>query len=172
MMIFDIETTGLEKESDRITCIGCYNERTNDVITFIDEDEKSIIEGFFNLLHESGALNTLYSFNGDFFDIPFLIHRALRTGAKGPEGFQFPKHKDLRKIYHGFFYNYENIKYKKGSLDFIGQEFLNMKPKSTDGEAVVKAFERGDIETVKEHCEYDVLMTYHLFKRLEEIGLV
>ena len=170
-MIFDIETTGLKKEEDRITCISCYDEELNKVTSFIDLDEKAIIEGFYKFLDEIDT-RVLYSFNGDFFDIPFLIYRALKVRAKAPEGFRMPKSIDLRKIYHGFFYNYENIKFKKGNLNDIGKEFLDMESKSTEGLEVVKAWETKNLDLIKEHCEYDVVITYELFKRLKEVGLI
>jgi hypothetical protein len=168
-MIFDIETTGLEKEKARITCISCYNEETNEITTFIDEKEKNIIENFF--IHIFGE-EVIYSFNGDLFDIPFIIYRAFKTEAKGPEGFKLPKHIDLRKIFHGFFYNYESIKYKKGSLNSIAIDFLGEKPKETNGLEVVKAWEDKNFKLIKEHCEYDVVLTYKLYKRCREIGLI
>ena len=170
-MIFDIETTGLKKEEARITCISCYDEELNKVTSFIDLDEKVIIEGFYKLLVDTKT-KVLYSFNGDFFDIPFLIYRALKIRAKAPEGFRMPKSIDLRKIYHGFFYNYENVKFKKGKLDDIGKEFLDMAPKSTDGKEVIRAWETKNLDLIQEHCEYDVVITYELFKRLKEVGLI
>jgi len=165
-MIFDIETTGLAKETERITCISYCSTIDNQVHTNMNQDEKILIEDFFI---ELNSTNEMITFNGDSFDIPFLIYRAFVTGAKGPTNFRLPKHIDLRKIAGCFFYNYE--KFAKGSLNDYAK-LLGEETKLTNGLAVVQAWKDQDLALIKEHCEYDVLLTVKLYKRCKEIGLI
>lgn len=168
MLILDIETTGLEKREHRITCISISDVNSNKVHSIINEDEKILLNDFFRILYESNE-NLLLTFNGNSFDIPFIIHRALINNIIAPRGFKFPKTIDLRQIATGFFYNYD--KYEKGSLnDWCS--LLGMESKFSNGKEVVEAWHRRDLNFIKEHCEYDVLITKELAKRCLAIGLI
>ena len=168
MIIFDIETNGLEKRSSRITCISMISINSDKIHTIMNEDEKLLLEEFFRILYTSSE-DLLLTFNGNSFDIPFIIHRALVTNTIAPKGFKFPKTIDLRQIATGFFYNYD--KYEKGTLnDWCS--LLNLECKFSNGKEVAEAWERRDLNFIKEHCEYDVLITKELAKRCLNIGLI
>jgi DNA polymerase elongation subunit (family B) len=187
--ILDIETNGLEKDINRITCISIKQVGQDHIYTIQDEDEKVLIEGLFKKLHHC---DVIFHFNGDEFDMPFIIHRALITGAKGPTDFKFPASKDIRKIAGGFFFHYN--KYIKGTLQDWGVK-LGQEQKLTNGEEVAnlwKEFEEKKAKLamkemskedflkekerifaiIKEHCEYDIRLTELIFKRCRECGLI
>jgi uncharacterized protein YprB with RNaseH-like and TPR domain len=76
MLSFDIETEGLNKYSDRISVACIYDPDRNIQKSFNflrkDEDTKKNIEDF---LKELDDAESLCSFNGARFDIPFIIQR-------------------------------------------------------------------------------------------------
>jgi len=69
----DIETTGLSRFDDDITVIGIYMVNGNDskLVQLVGRD---VTVG--NLLEAVNGVNTIYTYNGSRFDLPF-IHGAL-----------------------------------------------------------------------------------------------
>lgn len=79
-MFFDIETTGFSSSNSMIYLIGCLR-RNGDTI-FIDQffaesrhDEKELLLAFLDLLKDK---DTILSFNGIGFDIPFIAGRCAK----------------------------------------------------------------------------------------------
>lgn len=78
MLLFDIETTGLSVSRNQIYCIGCgYADSENIMIELLfcehPDEERSVLERFFCLLDSH---DTIITFNGTTFDIPFIKKRA------------------------------------------------------------------------------------------------
>ena len=71
MLSFDIETTGLNKHRDRITCACAYDPDRNisAKFTFPVDAPASEPEDFMRLLDEAPVL---CAFNGVYFDVPFI----------------------------------------------------------------------------------------------------
>lgn len=165
MKIFDIETTGLNPISDRITCISIFQE-TLQPISFYGEDEAKLLKQFFIAI--SGS-EKLYGFNIESFDIPFIIKRALINKVKFPNNWRTIKFIDLKKIVNGFWYSYE--KYVKGTLNEWAK-ILSLEEKGSSGLEVIEAYEKMDWKTIVKHCEKDVILTNALYKRILECGLL
>lgn len=163
MIVIDIETDGLNAMKDRITCISCLSVMGDVINTFCGEDEKKILEEFWSRYIDNLKIIT---FNGDGFDIPFIIKRSLINNIKMKK---IGTLVDLRKIVNGFFYSYN--KYEKGTLN-DWSNVLGFGDKDSNGEEMIKAFERNDYEFIKEHCEEDVKLTKALYKRCVECNLI
>lgn len=78
VLFFDIETTGLRKETSQVYLIGCaYLEDGCWMIRqYLAEsalDEREIMEAFCDF---AGGFHSLIHFNGDGFDIPYLEYKA------------------------------------------------------------------------------------------------
>lgn len=78
ILFFDIETTGLRKETTQVYLIGCaFLEGQEWMIRqFLSEsalDEQEIMEAFCEF---ASAFRILIHFNGDGFDIPYLAYKA------------------------------------------------------------------------------------------------
>lgn len=82
LLFFDIETTGFSGDYNTVYLIGCvyYKE---DLAHFIQwfadtkDAEPQILASFFSLLKK---YRTLVHFNGDTFDLPFLLKRCRACG--------------------------------------------------------------------------------------------
>ena len=71
----DIETTGLEPETDRVLCIGLMT-REHETVYFAEDDEAVLLEKFVNYLTSEGDEILLVFHNGYEFDLPFLSERC------------------------------------------------------------------------------------------------
>ena len=83
MLFFDIETTGLKKETTQIYLIGCgyFNEKGNFEIrqwlANSASDERAVLEEFLDFASD---YKVLVHFNGDGFDIPYVEYKAEYYG--------------------------------------------------------------------------------------------
>ncbi len=97
MIFFDIETTGFSGSCHQVYLIGCAFLRQGawQLIQWFADDmqsEKELLTAFFTLLED---FQVLVHFNGDGFDIPFLLKRCQVYGLA--YGFSALKSIDLYK---------------------------------------------------------------------------
>jgi DNA polymerase elongation subunit (family B) len=80
--VFDIETTGLEPETNNIILIGIKDNRgLNKTISAFGEDgEKKCIEQFFEYIRDLKP-TIVAGYNSAFFDFPFILKRAEILGV-------------------------------------------------------------------------------------------
>lgn len=83
MLFFDIETTGLKKETTQIYLIGCgsfADDGCFEIRQWLGEsalDEKNVLEAFWEF---ASGFKTLVHFNGDGFDIPYVTYKTEYYG--------------------------------------------------------------------------------------------
>lgn len=106
--VFDIETTGLNPEVDRIILIGVKNNRgLKKLIDTIGENgEKRCIEEFFKIIKETKP-TIIGGYNSAAFDFPFILKRAEKLGVNISEITQI--------------LSYEGIKVKEGILKLANE---------------------------------------------------
>ena len=82
--VYDIETTGLNPEKDRIFAIGCKDNRKFKSIDFVqeennnEEEKKLIINLFKNIDRLKPAI--IFGYNSEDFDFKFVLRRAEKLG--------------------------------------------------------------------------------------------
>ena len=82
MLLFDIETTGLKKETTQLYLIGCawFDKDSWHIRQYLTEnagDEYYALDEFLKL---AAGYRTLVHFNGDGFDIPYLQYKCNYYG--------------------------------------------------------------------------------------------
>ncbi len=157
----DIETIGFNAMTDRVLCIGTHYNHMINVI--IDEDEKKVLQEFWNMITEEDEIIT---FNGDGFDIPFLIKRSLINNIKIKK---IGKSIDLKKVANSFFFSYN--KFEKGKLcDWA--EIMGMKVETENGSNMPQYYKDKMWTVIKDHCKEDTIITKALYDRCVGCGLI
>lgn len=81
-LILDIETSGLNFQSNRVLAIGCMDER-GEAFVFMDEDESTIMSQFIFHFNQISP-DIVLTYNGTEFDLPFLAARCERYNIAHP----------------------------------------------------------------------------------------
>jgi 3'-5' exonuclease len=140
--------------------------------------ERDIVQRFFDGIERYTP--QLVSWNGSGFDLPVLHYRALVHGIPGgsywdmgenDREFKFnnyisrfhTRHTDLMDVLAG----YQNRAW--APLDEIAQLCGLPGKLGMDGSQVYPAWQRGEIEAIRNYCETDVANTYLLFLRFQLI---
>lgn len=162
-VIFDIETTGLNPVKDRITAIGVKNGFGEDAL--IDKDEKYILEEFWKMVRRKYPYLRLVGFNCLSFDIPFILIRSFKHGVKvfDIRG----KVIDLRYVLsHG-------NRYQQGKLEEYAKLIgLSTKYNGYNGSDAVKLWEANKLNELREYVLSDVKITFGVYQRVKEVGLL
>lgn len=141
-------------------------------------DEKELIERFFDGIERYTP--NLVSWNGGGFDFPVLHYRSLLRGVAAPRywdtgdddgSFRYNnylnrfhhRHTDLMDVLSGY-QSRSSVKLQEMAvlLGFPGK--LGM-----DGSSVWGAYQRGDIESIRNYCETDAVNTYLIYLRYQLI---
>ncbi len=152
--IFDIETTGLDPMDSRVVCISINEIGTDEIKTFIDQDEKKVLTDFWA---EVGSDIKLIGFNSEGFDVPFLIKRCLINRIK----INSFRSEDIRKTVNGFWYSYN--KFGKGTLSDWAK-VLGIKVETNVGSEIPILFANNKFDEIKFHCEEDIKITKRLYE--------
>ena len=164
-IIFDIETATLDPldEKAKVICIGLKC-RDGEIAVLTEETEKELLQKFWGLKYFEGWFR-LIGFNSSQFDIPYLLVRSFKYGIKIPD--IKGKSVDLR-----FVLSYGN-KFKSGKLDDYSSLFLGNKfKKINDGATVTELYEKGKWDELTTYCGNDVFLTYKIYERLKQMGIL
>ena len=144
-----------------------------------DSDEAEIIRRFFAGIEKYSP--DLVSWNGSGFDLPVLHYRALRHGIvarryweTGDEDQSFRwnnylsrfhwRHLDLMDVLSGF--QHQN----RASLNDIAVLLGYPGKLGITGKDVFALFSQGDVQTIRNYCETDVLNTFLIYLSFELVS--
>jgi len=100
-LLFDIETTGLSKDRNKIILIGCgfIDDGFLNILQFLAENESEEEEILRNFYKATEEFDRLITYNGDRFDIPFMKARtsALSINADSNSFSSFDIYKKIKK---------------------------------------------------------------------------
>ncbi len=172
----------LPLEQQRVVAIGCALRR-GDAFTLWSIGEPTTGEGELVQRFFDGIARftpDLVSWNGSGFDLPVLNYRALLWGVQAPrfwetgEGeteFRYNnylqryhwRHTDLMDVLSGFS--------SRNRVSLANMACLLKLPGKLGfgGEQVWEAYQRGDLVGIRRYCETDVLNTYLIYLRFEQL---
>jgi len=177
--VIDIETTGLNPDRSRIVLGGLvvpegHGKKAIQILSESKEEEAALIRQYLSELTE---LDVLISYNGDYFDIPFLIRRLRHNRISG-EALPLFQSLDLYRIldkYSGFRKMLPNLKQK------TVETFLGLWSERTDrisGADSVELYHQylrtGDPDvrnTILLHNKDDILQLSRLIRIFDKLDL-
>ena len=128
--------------------------------------EPELLQAWWSL---AGHAETVISYNGRGFDVPFLVSRSLVNGIPArvdllSHRYSLRPHLDLyRAINHG------ERPLGPTSLDVVCWALDIESPKEQmDGSMVAPAYERGEIEKIAKYNAQDVLATIAVYRKLRD----
>lgn len=141
-------------------------------------NEKELLTRFFDGIEKYSP--TLVSWNGSGFDLPVIHYRSLIHGMSAPRYWEMGendnafrwnnylsrfhyRHMDLMDILAG----YQNR--ANAPLDDIALSLGLPGKMGMSGKNVWQAFLAGEIEHIRHYCETDVLNTYLIYLRFEQL---
>lgn len=153
-LVFDIETTGIEPEYHRITCIcAVYG---NEEIKLTSYSEKFILWEFILWLEKKSPKLTFFvTHNGKRFDIPFIVTRYKKIFEK-----------DVTSLFNSFnhFDSMEILSTGKWlKLDELA-ELFGISKKIGNGARAVELFNQGKLQEIEEYCFEDVMITKKVYE--------
>lgn len=169
------ERAGIYAEFGRIVCIstGYVVQKKGElhfrVKSFYDEDEKLLIQHFFNALHRfaKAGKRRLCAHNGQEFDFPYIARRALVNNINLPKVLDIAGAKpwEIKDVLIDTLQLWKFGDYKHyTSLSLLCELFNIPTPKDDiDGSQVAKVYwEDKDIDRIIQYCEKDTLAVANL----------
>jgi hypothetical protein len=163
-IFLDIETNDLKADIGQLTAIGIIKDNKVE-IKFVEkpEDEKEALMWFKDKLRDCKLIIT---WNGDKFDIPFLLTRALILGVdlseltklKSLDLFRFCKEKLLFAKY--------SLAEVSNSLGIKKQDEISWKSIRSLYLEAVRGNESAKNEIIK-HCESDLIALKEIFEKVK-----
>ena len=156
-IIVDIETTGLNPLTERITCIGA--KINGSFFIRSNEDEKGMLSDFWEYVRNS-EVNKLVGWNINEFDWKWLKIRSLINGVKISKYFSRKDRIDLMLIL-------KTDRWQK--LDTYAKLLLN-REKTHDNP--IELWKNKEIDKLSEYNRNDVELTYDIFQRCLNYGII
>lgn len=141
-----------------------------------DSSEKDLITRFFEGIEKYSPI--LVSWNGGGFDLPVLHYRALVNGVVAPRYWEMGE-ADSNFKWNNYLnrYHYRHMDLMDilacyqakatARLDDIATMMGFPGKMGMDGSKVLDAYLNGEIESIRNYCETDVLNTYLVYLRFE-----
>lgn len=163
----DMQKAALRWWTGQIVCISVKSLTANwKPKTFIGPDEKAILKGFFTLLEDEKTQVSLIGKNGDTFDRPFILGRALRHSTGVPQSLRpWRPVEDINHIF-GFSARCDQI----GKLEDYAFG-LGIKGKGGHGSDIATWHSQAELgdpkgwEKIATYCAQDVDITAEIMKR-------
>jgi len=167
VVILDIETTSLEADGGIVVGAGLISEKGQAEYFPVRRtgEEKSVLV---KLVQHLRSFDVVVTWNGRFFDIPFLTTRLLSHGLD-PRPVAMMRHLDLNEVVKN------RLKLTFTYLDHVCDFFGIEKKRGTMGMDVPRLYVRaleGDrkaLGVIRDHCLDDLQATRKVYLRLKPL---
>jgi DNA polymerase elongation subunit (family B) len=150
----------------RLLIIGLKAPNTEPELLYY-KDEKELLTNFWNRLSKQKP-NTVVTFNGYNFDIPFISVRSQLNGISPSMAINQNRYKaessnhfDCMQVLSS------NQTFLNVALDISCAVFdIEVPAHRISGDAIAGLYKNGEFDVIKEHCRQDVELTEQLFLKL------
>lgn len=134
------------------------------------DGEDTMVRRFWSELE--GFDGVVVSFNGRAFDLPVLELQALRWGCSAPRYFADREGLRARHGRHFDLYDFLSnggVTRLRGGFDVLAKLSGLPGKIGTSGADVQRLWDAGDADAIHRYCRHDVIQTYFLFLRVEQL---
>lgn len=160
-------------EFNKIICISAwYTWEQGIILKSYTWDETGILTEFFDSICKPS--NSLWGFNIKWFDIPFIVKRALHHGIKIPDTLKafWKKPWEVSGIFD-IYEAYKHIGYNGANLDTVCKHLWVETSKDwIDWSQVQKFYDDGKFEDIVRYCEQDVRATIQIAEKLSALNFI
>lgn len=147
-----------------VICVKIIGE---DVKVFSGENEKEVLEQFWNFLKENKNF-ILVTHNGYKFDMPFIIVRSCVNGVNIPVSVSMNRWQMETSNHFDtmlFFSQYET--FTNPNLEILAKlNGIEVPTERLSGADVERIYKEGDLDKIKERCKQDVEILEKVFVKL------
>ncbi len=162
---YDIETTGLNADFGYVFCV-CFKRFGGETITFRIDDKRNpdktsdkwVIEQ--TIKYQNEELDVVVSYNGLWFDSPFIKSRMLVHRLK-----EYPNPIYHRDLYHAA---KSNTRFRRKSLLVIESQLFERQTKTHMTPTIWVLAIRGlkpALDYIVDHCKKDVALTEKVYQK-------
>ncbi|HLG23747.1 MAG TPA: hypothetical protein VI564_02340 [Candidatus Nanoarchaeia archaeon] len=163
-IIIDIESLTLNPVEDEAQVVAISVKCGEFEEVLMGANEKALLTKFWGLPFFEGHFRVI-GFCIAEFDLYYLLVRSFKHGVRVPD--LKGRILDLRLVL-----NFGN-KFKKGKLEDFAKLILGEKGmKNGNGADVKSLWMAGEIDKLRTYCERDLYLTFKIFERLKQMGVV
>jgi predicted PolB exonuclease-like 3'-5' exonuclease len=163
-----VKKMSLDPDLCEVVIVSFYDGERIESVGLKNDEYDTVYEAWARIIPAYQNRIPLISYNGIGFDLPVLLHAAMRLDVPvDPYMYSFltPRydsvyHYDLMQILAGW----DRTRWK--SLDFYIKLF-SLGSKTGDGSQVYGLWQAKEYDKIREYCEHDVTLTAALFERIE-----
>ncbi len=171
LIFLDIETTGLDPKTNRISCIGLLSDAG--IAQFSDLDENNLIAQYETKMEKFTTEDyTLITYNGKAFDIPFIAERKrILQKTNQPENIQ---HIDLHEIIQQNYSEGKLIRKDQVCRDFniFIPKIIGAKTCAIYYDAFLDGADAYILNDIFFHNACDLIATSCLYRKCLELGWI
>ena len=145
----------------KVICI-CLKPKDSEFIILSNDDEKVILEEFWNIAKNYGSFIT---HNGYGYDVPFLMIRSIINQVKPSININTNKFSMLNSNHFDtmLFFSQNNV-FTNPRLDVVAKTLgINIGEGRFTGVEVERLFKENRLEDIKQHCKQDVEITEKVY---------
>ena len=160
MIIFDIETTGLDPFSDKVITIQTKRGNNISIWKEWEAGELSVLEECLGFLAGISGNETILGYNNLKFDVPFIAQRLAVYGRFDDSIYRLLYNKKWFDLYQYLGDDYHSMEV------WLGKIGLTKNDLGIQGKDIPRLYEEGKFDIIERYIEQELQMCERLFQEL------